>query len=137
MGSGRPAFLSSVLASTFWEYFVELPEHPSLNDLIMTPVGGAIIGEASYQLGRYWRAAGRGRPRCVGAFLFAPVAAINDRPICRSGAGLLPWARLGLGVGVGRAIFDGDVVKEQLGFAVGGEMVSLRASSGRAAAWRR
>ena len=62
LGPGA-AFLSSVLASTFWEYFVEIPEHPSLNDLILTPIGGAVIGEASYQLGRYFARSGTGVAR--------------------------------------------------------------------------
>jgi hypothetical protein len=122
-----PSFLAAVLASTFWEYAVELPEHPSINDMIMTPVGGAIIGEASYQLGRYFARSGTGTARCTGAFLFAPVAALNDRPICRSGSGFLPWARLGLLVGAGRAMFDGGAVRDEIGFALGSEIVSQRA----------
>ena len=36
----RASFIASVLGSTFWEYFVEIPEHPSLNDMIMTPSAG-------------------------------------------------------------------------------------------------
>src|SRR3954470_6362369 len=104
------AFLASVVGSTFWEYFVEVPEHPSLNDLIMTPVGGAIIGEASYQLGRYFARSGTGAARCTGAFVFAPVPPVNDPPVCRAG-GFVPWARLGLLVGAGRAMFNGNVVR--------------------------
>ncbi len=126
LGPG-PAFLASVIGSTFWEYFVEIPEHPSLNDLIMTPIGGAIIGEASYQLGRYFSRSGPGAARCVGAFLFAPVAAVNDRPVCRSSGGLLPWARLGLAVGAGRVMFDGGVTRDEIGFVLGSEIVSQRA----------
>jgi hypothetical protein len=121
------SFISSVLASTFWEYFVELPEHPSLNDMIMTPIAGSIIGETTYRLGRYLSRSGTTGPRCVGAFLFAPLAAINDRPICRAGVGLLPWAKLGFATGVGRAIFNGNLVKEQVALAVGSEVVTLRA----------
>jgi len=45
LGPGA-SFVSSFLASMFWEYFVEIPENPSLNDLILTPTAGAIIGEA-------------------------------------------------------------------------------------------
>ena len=55
------AFLSTVLASTFWEYFVEIPENPSLNDLVITPAAGAVIGEATYRLGRYLAQSGPAR----------------------------------------------------------------------------
>jgi hypothetical protein len=121
------SFLTSVLASTFWEYFIELPEHPSLNDMIMTPVAGAIIGETTYRLGRYLARSGTSGPRCAGAFLFAPLAALNDLPICRSPVGLVPWAKLGFVSGFGRTIFNGGEVKEQVALAVASEIVTQRA----------
>ena len=39
LGPGA-SFIASFLGSTFWEYFVEIPEHPSLNDLILTRPAG-------------------------------------------------------------------------------------------------
>jgi len=127
LGPGA-SFLSSFLASTFWEYFVELPEHPSLNDLIMTPVGGAILGEATYQLGRYFAKSGSGTIRCAGALVFAPVATLNDRPFCRVRPGvLIPSAHLGLSLGINRAIFDERVVKDEFVLQLGSEIVSNRA----------
>lgn len=122
------SFLSAFIASTFWEYFVEIPEHPSLNDLIMTPVGGAVIGEATYQLGRYFAKSGSGTLRCAGALVFSPIATINDRPLCRVRPGvLIPSAQLGLSLGVGRAVFDQRVVKDEFVLALGTEIVSQRA----------
>jgi len=127
LGPG-PAFIASVLGSTFWEYFVEIPEHPSLNDLILTPAGGAVIGETTYQLGRYLARSGTSLGHCAGAFVFSPVASINDRPICRVHPGaLLPWAKLGLSIGVNRAVFDGTFVREELAVAMGSEIVTQRA----------
>jgi hypothetical protein len=126
LGPGA-SFVSSMLASIFWEYFIELPEHPSLNDLILTPGGGAVIGEASYQLGRYLANSGTGIGHCAGAFLFSPIASLNDRPICRSRPGLLlPWAKLGVSIGFNRAIFDGAVVRDELAVALGSDIVTHR-----------
>lgn len=45
------AMLLTAVASTLWEYGVEVYNaHPSLNDLIYTPLGGAVIGELRYLL---------------------------------------------------------------------------------------
>jgi hypothetical protein len=121
------SFITSAFASTFWEYFVELPEHPSLNDMILTPVGGAVIGEATYQLGRYLAVSGTGFARCTGAFLFAPVAALNDRPICRARRGIIPTAQLELAVGLNRAVFDDGFVRDEFALSFGSDIVSQRA----------
>jgi hypothetical protein len=52
------SFLYSAALSTCYEYLVEnMVQHPSSNDLILTPVGGALIGECRYALKR--RLAGR------------------------------------------------------------------------------
>jgi hypothetical protein len=126
LGPGQ-SFLATFLASTFWEYFVEIPEHPSLNDLILTPAAGAVIGEATYRLGRYFARTGPGTAPCVGAVLFAPVAALNDRPVCGSRGNIIPWALLGLEMGIGRAVFDGDAVRDELVLALSSEIITLRA----------
>ncbi len=45
------SFIYTTYKSAFWEYIVESwVETPSIQDLIFTPIGGALIGEASYQL---------------------------------------------------------------------------------------
>jgi len=51
------SFLWASVVSAIHEYFIELPEVASINDLVTTPVAGSTIGEAMYQLGRYFRCA--------------------------------------------------------------------------------
>lgn len=126
LGPGA-AFVTSALASTFWEYFVELPEHPSINDLIMTPVGGAVIGEATYRLGRYLAVSGSGSVRCAAAFVFSPVAMINDRLHCRRRDGVLPAARLELSLGFNRAVFDTGATRNEVAIGFGSDIVTQRA----------
>lgn len=48
------SFAYSVVMSTFmWEYGIEaIPERPSLNDLLATPILGSLLGEAFYQLAK-------------------------------------------------------------------------------------
>lgn len=44
------SFLFSFAESTFFEYFIEsVAERPSLQDLIITPIAGCLIGELQYQ----------------------------------------------------------------------------------------
>jgi hypothetical protein len=49
------SFLWTFATSTIYEFFVELPEVASINDIVTTPVAGAAIGEAMYEFGRYFR----------------------------------------------------------------------------------
>lgn len=45
------SFLFSAFASTAWEYGVEaMFEHPSIQDLWITPIIGSLVGEASHQI---------------------------------------------------------------------------------------
>jgi hypothetical protein len=81
------SFVTSFLASTAWEYFSEWDEKPSTNDLIFTPAGGAVIGEAAYRLGRTFAAGTPGVGNCLGALLFSPVATLNQAPVCRGVTG--------------------------------------------------
>ena len=138
LGPGA-SFVSAVLASTFWEYFVEIPENPSLNDLILTPAAGAIIGESTYRLGRYFAQSGSGAWRCGGALVFAPVATLNEKPLCRGRPTVLPRARLGLAIGVNRAIFNGQTSRDEFALTLGSEVVSQRAyerpGSGSVTVW--
>ncbi len=50
------SWLMSVISSTYWEGFVEWKEVISLNDQIMTGLGGYSIGEPWFQLGRFLNA---------------------------------------------------------------------------------
>jgi hypothetical protein len=72
------AYAAAVLSSTFWEYFVEFVETPSLNDLIMTPVAGAVVGESSFRLGTLLAAGAPTLGNRIGQLLFSPVAALNE-----------------------------------------------------------
>lgn len=45
------AFGYSLFTSCMWEYVIEgIAEQPSIQDLIVTPIGGAILGEGIFQL---------------------------------------------------------------------------------------
>jgi len=131
------SLLTAFLASTTWEYTSEFIERPSLNDLILTPAVGAVIGEASFRLGRLF-AAGRPNPvNCFGAVLFSPVATLNDTYVCGgggSGSGSAPydglgfsrraWHRIDAGVAVGRSVFDGGVEYDVTRYALAGAVVT-------------
>ncbi len=57
------SFLFSTGASVMWEYgFEAFAERPSFQDLILTPVIGAAIGEIRFQVRKYFQALHRARP---------------------------------------------------------------------------
>ncbi len=66
----------SIGGSLYWEYIVEWREIISINDNIMTAIGGIPLGEAWYQLGRYFYSS----PGVVGRFLswLNPYLKFND-----------------------------------------------------------
>ena len=76
------SFLTTVAASTLWKYFGEPNQKLSINDLIVTPAAGWVIGEATYRLGRLFADGEPNFVNCLGAALFSPVAALNDAPVC-------------------------------------------------------
>ncbi len=76
------SFLTTVAASTLWKYFGEPNQKLSINDLIVTPAAGWVIGEATYRLGRLFADGEPNLVNCLGAALFSPVAALNDAPVC-------------------------------------------------------
>jgi hypothetical protein len=51
------SFLASFLSTVAWKYFGEWNQVHSINDLVMSPAAGWVIGEATYRVGR-WFAAG-------------------------------------------------------------------------------
>jgi hypothetical protein len=50
------SFAFSFVSSAVWEYFCEFKEITSVNDLIVTPVGGMVFGESIYQFAAYFAA---------------------------------------------------------------------------------
>jgi hypothetical protein len=51
--SALQSYLCTLAASTVWEAIIEWREVYSINDQIFTTHGGAIMGEAAHQMGRY------------------------------------------------------------------------------------
>ena len=122
------SFVASFLTSTAWEYLAEWDEKPSTNDLILTPAGGAVIGEATYRLGRMFAAGSPSMGNCMGALLFSPVATLNEARVCRSGYNQptddfgLPartWHYLGFNIGQAYFSFDGGAVNTAVDLGLG------------------
>ncbi|HXJ23908.1 MAG TPA: DUF3943 domain-containing protein [Polyangia bacterium] len=134
--SPAASLLTSVIGSTIWEYLVEFREKPSTNDMIFTPIGGAVLGEATYRLGRLFASGSPNLANCVGAMIFAPIAAMNDTLVCRSAArppfdayGFSRWTphRLELQLGETYASFDGGPTTAFFALTLGTNVVSHRA----------
>ncbi len=71
------AFAWTFGASLVWE-LVEFKEAVSINDMVMTPVGGLALGEAFSQLSAWFdRGPGDGLSRAM-AFLFSPAKKLHD-----------------------------------------------------------
>jgi hypothetical protein len=67
-----------------WAYFVEWDELPSLNDMIMTPQSGTVVGESLFRLGEFFDASAPTIANRLGALIFSPFAAVNDLSSGRS-----------------------------------------------------
>lgn len=123
------AWLYAFAASTFWEVFLEFREVISVNDLIVTPMGGLAMGDFFLHLGRYVNSALRPTAwhHAAGWIFGAPVAlhrltAQTEIPEAWSndaGFGTSIWHRLSLGAGpayktkgrwAGEFSFDGELV---------------------------
>jgi hypothetical protein len=68
----------AVLGAVAWEYFGEVSEQVSLNDVIFTPLSGTAIAESFTQLGSYFDRAERTTSHRVLGAVFAPVKTLND-----------------------------------------------------------
>ena len=56
------AFLFNFTASAAWEYMVEFREKVSINDMIVTTIGGSVIGEVFYQFGEFFYKSAAAKP---------------------------------------------------------------------------
>lgn len=72
------SFLFSVLGSSIWEYFGEIRERVSVNDMIVTPTAGTAIGETMMQLAGFFDRGRKNVSNRALSFLFAPIKFVND-----------------------------------------------------------
>lgn len=69
---------AAIVASTFWEYIGELRERASINDIIVTPLTGLVLGELTMQLGAFFdRSCDLTSNRILGALL-GPTKSVHD-----------------------------------------------------------
>ncbi|MDC0712794.1 DUF3943 domain-containing protein [Stigmatella sp. ncwal1] len=79
-----PSLLATTLASTAWEYGVEaFHKQPSAQDLLWTPLVGALLGEGRFQLHRRVRDGGLtpGPTRTLLLFLLDPLGEAERRAL--------------------------------------------------------
>lgn len=69
----------SLGGSLIWEYFGEVHEIVSANDMIVTPVAGVAIGESFFQLGAFFDRSSPALHNRVFAWLFTPLKSLNDQ----------------------------------------------------------
>ncbi len=72
------SFLYATAASTLWEYVGEFRELVSINDVIVTPLSGVVVGETLTQLGNYVRRSRPGIARDVVGAILAPSSSAHD-----------------------------------------------------------
>jgi hypothetical protein len=73
------SFLFATAQSFIWEYFIEATaEKPSTQDLIVTPIVGAILGESEHRLTMNMRRNGFNLFEKVFVVIFNPMFAINN-----------------------------------------------------------
>ncbi|HET8938152.1 MAG TPA: DUF3943 domain-containing protein [Polyangiales bacterium] len=72
------ALAAAFVSSTLWEYIGELRERASLNDILVTPVTGMVLGELTLQLGAFFdRSCDLTSNRVLGALL-GPIKTLHD-----------------------------------------------------------
>lgn len=72
------SYVWTAVASALWEYLIEWNENPSINDLILTPAGGAVMGESTFRLGSFFGMSSPTLANRTAATLFSPIAALDD-----------------------------------------------------------
>lgn len=76
-GTPFQGFLFSLFASTMWEYFIEgVAERPSTQDMLVTPIGGAILGEGIHLLTKKMMEGGTSFPEKVIITVLNPMSVV-------------------------------------------------------------
>jgi hypothetical protein len=128
------SFLATAASSTLWKYFGESNQKLSINDLVVTPAAGWVLGEASYRLGSFFSDGEPGLANCLGALVFSPVATLTESPVCRSrqrqppfdrfGFSRQTWHRLYAELGIARAVIDGGEASAETVFGLGARITA-------------
>jgi len=128
------SMLATVASSTAWKYFGESNQKLSINDLVITPASGWVLGEASYRLGSFFADGAPTLANCIGALVFSPVATLTEAPVCRGrrrdppfdrfGLSRRTWHRLAVEVGLARAVFDGEDARTETTLGLGARIVA-------------
>ncbi len=72
------SFAYALTASTLWEFLGEMRERVSINDLIVTPTAGFVLGETTLQLGAFFdRSCDDTKNRALGVLL-GPAKSLHD-----------------------------------------------------------
>jgi hypothetical protein len=72
------SFVYALVASTVWEYFGEFRERASVNDMLVTPIAGLVLGEMTVQFGAFFDRSCDSLPNKLLADLFGPMKSLHD-----------------------------------------------------------
>lgn len=134
-------FLYTFTASAVWEYFTELPEVMSVNDMVVTPIGGVAIGEVLHQFGQFFLNSKEsensgltylnkvmrsvfGSPEIFYAWWDGSgLPKLGDHD--RKGLSTIPWRNFFMELGVGTFSVDGGKSSDQAVVNIEGELINI------------